>query len=115
MRRAGRHEVSDVGSSVVMASHSTAIELSEPVPAEVAAGTDLVLKVKLICAAGCDLHSLPLTVRRPDDAAATSTTFHINDSGEIALKVLPTVGPQGFTIAFGPHEAAGVRYEPCSL
>jgi len=96
-----------------MASHSTAIELSEPVPAEVAAGTDLVLKIKLVCAAGCDLHSLPLTITGPDHEASASC--HINDNGEIALKVLPRVGPQSFTIAFGPHEAAGIRHEPCSL
>ena len=95
-----------------MATHSTTIELSEPAPADVAAGTDLVLKLKLTCAAGCDLHSLPLMVEGPGDEAGASR--HINDNGEIALKVLPEVGPQSFTIAFGPHEAAGVRHEPCS-
>jgi hypothetical protein len=93
--------------------HSTTIELSEPVPAEVAAGTELVLKIKLTCAAGCDLHSLPLMITGPDDEAGASC--HINDNGEIAIKVLPKVGPQSFTIAFGPHEAAGIRHEPCSL
>ena len=96
-----------------MATHSTAIELSEPVPAEVAAGTELVLKLKLTCAAGCDLHSLPLTITGPDHEAGASC--HINDNGEIAIKVLPRVGPQSFTISFGPHEAAGIRHEPCSL
>ena len=95
--------------------HSTAIELSEPAPAEVAAGTELVLKLKLTCAAGCDLHSLPLTIKGPDDTAAAGATCHVNDRGEIALKVLPKVGLQSFTIAFGPHEAAEIRHEPCSL
>jgi len=100
---------------VVTATHSTAIELSEPAPAEVTAGTDLVLKIKLTCAAGCDLHSLPLTIKRADDTTATGATCHINDGGEIALEVLPKVGPQSFTIEFGPHEATDVRHESCSL
>jgi hypothetical protein len=100
---------------MVTVTHSTAIELSEPAPAEVAAGTDLVLKVKLSCAAGCDLHSLPLTIKGPDDAAPTGATCHINDNGEIALEVLPKVGPQSFTVEFGPHEATDLRHEPCSL
>jgi hypothetical protein len=93
--------------------HSTAIELSEPAPAEVAAGSELMLKIKLTCAAGCDLHSLPLAIKGLDDNAATSC--HINDSGEVALRIPPRVGAQSFTIAFGPHEAADIRHEPCAL
>jgi hypothetical protein len=93
--------------------HSTAIKLSEPAPAEVAAGTELMLKIKLTCAADCDLHSLPLTIKGPDDTVAAAG--HINDSGEVALRIPPKVGPQSFTIAFGPHEAADIRHEPCAL
>jgi len=92
--------------------HSTTIELSEPAPAEVAAGVELVLKVGVTCTAGCDLHGLPLTIKSPD---ATDTTCYLNDSGEIALKVPPNVGPQSFTITFGPHEAPDVRHELSSL
>src|SRR3954463_13583226 len=94
-------------------SHSTAIALSEPAPAEVAAGTELMLKIDLTCVAGCDLHSLPLTIKAPDDAAASA--YRINDSGEVALRIPPKVGAQSFTIAFGPHEAADIRHEPCAL
>src|SRR5215475_12329678 len=115
MRRAVRRDSVDAGSSVVMAAHihSTAIELSEPVPAEVAAGTKLMLKIKLTCAADCDLHNLPLTIKGPDDTAAAAG--HINDSGEVALRIPPRIGAQSFTIAFGPHEAADIRHEPCAL
>jgi hypothetical protein len=94
-------------------SHSTAIELSEPAPAEVAAGTELTLKIKLACEAGCDLHSLPITIKGPDDAAATDC--HINDSGEVALRIPSRIGAQSFTIAFGPHEAADICHEPCAI
>jgi hypothetical protein len=105
-----------MGLSVVTAidTHSTAIELCEPAPAEIAAGTELVLKVRVTCAAGCDLHGLPLTIKGPDNIA-TGATFPVTDGDEIALKVLPKLGPQSFTIAFGPHEAADIRHEPCSL
>ena len=93
--------------------HSTAIELSEPAPAEVAAGSELMLKIKLTCAAGCDLHNLPLTITSPDDTAPTAG--HINDSGEVTLSIPPKVGPQSFTIAFGPQETDHIRHEPCAL
>ena len=93
--------------------HSTAIELSEPAPAEVAAGSELMLKIKLTCAADCDLHNLPLTIKGPDDAAPTAG--HINDSGEVTLSIPPRVGPQSFTLAFGPHETDDIRHAPCAL
>ncbi len=93
--------------------HSTAIELSEPAPAEVAAGSELMLKIKLTCAADCDLHNLPLTITSPDDTAPA--VRHINDSGAVTLRIPPKVGPQSFTIAFGPHEADDIRHEPCAL
>src|SRR5262249_59130188 len=107
--------VGHLGSSVVKATHSTAIGLTGPAPADVAAGAEFAVKVKLTCSAGCDLHSLPLTIKGPDDTAPTGTTCHINDNGEIALKVPPRVGPQSFTIAFEPHEAVDIRHEPFSV
>src|SRR5438874_1664429 len=115
MRRAARRDGVYFGSVAVMATHihSTAIELSEPAPADVAAGTELMLKIKLTCAEDCDLHSLPLTIKGPDDTVAAAS--HINDSGELALRILPKVGPQSFTIAFGPHEAADIHHEPCAF
>ena len=93
--------------------HSTAIELSEPAPAEVSAGSEIVLKIKLTCAADCDLHNLPLTITSPDDTAPMAG--HINDSGEVTLRIPPKVGPQSFTIAFGPHETDDIHHEPCAL
>jgi hypothetical protein len=50
--------------------HSTALALSEAAPAEVAAGSELMLKIELTCAADCDLQRLPLTIKGPDDTAA---------------------------------------------
>jgi len=99
--------------------HSTAIELSQPVPAEVAAGTDVALKVKVTCSRGCDLRGLPMTIKGPDDAVATGTLATCdagaNESGEIALKTPSKVGPQAWTIGFEPHEANGIHHDGCSL
>src|SRR3954470_14271982 len=115
MQRAAQREGVHAGSSVVMAAHthSTAIELREAAPAEVTAGSELMLKIKLTCAADCDLHSLPLTIKGPGDTAAEAG--QINDSGEVALRIPPKLGPQSFTIAFGPHESDDIRHEPCAL
>jgi len=99
--------------------HSTAIELTEPAPAEVAAGADLALKVRLTCAAGCDLRGLPVTITAPDrsvTAGSLATCENgVNESGEIALKVPPQLGPQTWTIGFGPHDAEGVHHDACTL
>jgi len=104
--------------------HSTAIALSEPAPADVAAGAAVAVKVKVTCSAGCDLRGLPLTITGPDDAATDDVTTAnalatresgSNESSEIALKAPLKVGPQTWTIAFGPHEAGGIRHDECAL
>ena len=100
-------------------SHSTAIALSEPAPAEITAGSDVTVKVTVTCSAGCDLCGLPLTVRGPgdDESECTLATCDSgsNESAEITLKAPHKVGPQTWRIAFGPHEADGIRHDGCSL
>ena len=49
-----------------MQTHSTNVALCEPAPAEVAVGSPLVLKIKVLCPAGCDLRATPLEVTAPD-------------------------------------------------
>jgi hypothetical protein len=100
-------------------SHSTAIALVEPAPAEVTAGSDVSVKVMVTCAAGCDLGGLPLTIRAPGDDAnecvLAADDSGSNESAEITLKAPGQVGPQTWRIAFGPHETDGIRHEECSL
>ncbi len=99
--------------------HATTIELGEPLPAEVAVGSDLVLKVKVSCSAGCDLRNLPLKVAAPEGVAATGALVtcnaSVNESGDIAVKAPIRVGEQAWTIVFEVHEAGGIRHEECSL
>ena len=46
--------------------HATTIEVIEPAPPEVAAGVEIVLKVKVSCAAGCDLGGMPVKITAAD-------------------------------------------------
>jgi hypothetical protein len=113
--------------------HSTHVELAEPAPAELAVGSDFVLKLKVSCAAGCDLRSMPVTVGGPDgltvtvepelasgdttledstreDAAAQDITVR-----DIALKAPQQVGEHVWSVRFPPQESAGIAHEECTL
>ena len=100
-------------------SHSTAIALSEPAPAEITAGSDVTVKVTVTCSAGCDLCGLPFTILGPgdDESACTLATCDSgsNESAEITLTAPCQTGPQTWRIAFAPHEADGIRHDGCSL
>jgi hypothetical protein len=100
-------------------SHSTAIALIEPAPAEVAAGADVTVKVTVTCSAGCDLCGLPLTVHGPGDDESECTLAICdsgsNESAEITLKAPRQIGPQTWRVVFAPHEADGIRHGGCSL
>ena len=99
--------------------HTTVMELSEPVPAELAVGTDFVLKVKVTCSAGCDLRGKPVKITTPEGELATCAlaTFdaEVNETAEIAVKAPQQVGEQTWTLMFEEHKTATIRHAPCSL
>jgi hypothetical protein len=99
--------------------HSTAIELSEAVPGEVAVGADIVLRPKVSCSAGCDLRGLPVKVDGPDGlmVAGALTTFEVpvNESEGIAVKTPLRVGEHTWTIVFEPQENGDIGHAGCSL
>jgi hypothetical protein len=108
--------------------HSTHVEVAEPVPPELAVGSELVLKLKVSCPAGCDLSGTPVTVAGPDgqvvivepDARPGDATL---DDGmlvditvrHITLKAPQQVGEHVWNVHFPPHESAGVLHEECTL
>jgi hypothetical protein len=98
--------------------HSTTIELSTPVPAEVAVGAGLVVRVKVSCSAGCDLRGKPVKIVAPDGVVATAVlaTYddEANESEDIAIKAPLQVGAHAWTVVFEDQEAADVRHEDCS-
>jgi hypothetical protein len=104
--------------------HSTNVELGEPVPTELAVGSDLVLKVKLSCPAGCDLSRTPVTVTGPDGQVAMIEARADSGQGgqtgdatlrDVTLKAPQQVGEHAWAVRFGPHEGDGVRHEECTL
>jgi uncharacterized membrane protein len=100
--------------------HATAIELSEPAPAELTVGSDFVLQVKVSCPAGCDLGGLPVTVTGPDGLAATIEPRADQAPApeaprDITLKAPAQAGKHAWSIRFPPHESGGIRHEECSL
>ncbi|HEY6257644.1 MAG TPA: carboxypeptidase-like regulatory domain-containing protein [Xanthobacteraceae bacterium] len=97
--------------------HSIDVELCEPVPAEVPVGADLVLKLRVSCPAGCDLSGLAAKVTGPGEQAVTIAPGEAADDAplEIALKTPQQVGEHAWSIAFPPHESAGVLHEGCTL
>jgi hypothetical protein len=95
--------------------HATTIELSEPLPAEAAVGSDLTLKAKVSCSAGCDLRGLTVKVAGPDGVVATGTVASVDESRDIGVKAPTRVGDHAWTVVFEPHEAGGIRHEGSSL
>jgi len=99
--------------------HLTTIEVGEPVPSELAVGADIILKLKVSCAAGCDMRGVPVEVTAPDGEVMTSelASFdaRINETGEIALKAPLWVGEHVWSVSFPPHESEGGVHEQKTL
>jgi hypothetical protein len=102
--------------------HSTTIELCEPVPPELPVGSEFLLQVKLACPAGCDLSGLPLMVSGPDGQVTTIEPRSDQERApeeavlrDITLKAPPRVGQHVWSIRFPAHESGGVRHAECAL
>lgn len=98
-----------------MALHQTNVEMSQSVPAEIAAGTDVTVRVKVSCPEGCDLRGLPVRVMRAGTLICTSElAIHqgtINETENFAVKVPPQVGEHDWTVFFSRHEIEGNVHE----
>jgi uncharacterized membrane protein len=110
-----------------MQTHSTRVELSEPLQPELAVGSDFVVKVRVWCPAGCDVSRIPIAVDGPDGLAVTIAPRSDHDPAEagvapgddnlrdLALKAPAQVGEHVWTVRFPPHESDGVRHAECAL
>src|SRR5262249_11991495 len=88
--------------------HATTIELAGPVPPDVAAGADFVVKVKVSCASGCELDGMPVTVTAADGAVVASALGR--ETADITLKAPGRTGEASWNVACGPYESAGVLH-----
>jgi hypothetical protein len=100
--------------------HAAVIELWEPMPAEVAAGADTIVKVKLACPAGCDLSGVPVMVTAPDGATMSiaNNTLPIDDGADIrsiALTAPRQLGDHTWRLATAAQEVAGVSHAAGTL
>jgi len=99
--------------------HTTTIALSEPLPAEVTIGADVVLRAKVSCSTGCDLCGSMVKVEAHDSVAATGALAAfdagVNESEAISLKAPPRVGQHCWTIVFEPQEGGDIDHARCAL
>ena len=101
-------------------SHPTSVALSRPSPAEIDAGTDVVLKVKVSCPYGCDLRERVINVMTLDGAVVGGTRLaefaeHVNETAEFAFRAPDEVGEHAWTVVFPKSEAEGLVHEEGSL
>jgi hypothetical protein len=99
------------------ATHATAIELAEPPPSEVPVGAAITLRLKVACAAGCDLHGVPLAVTTADGAAITGEACdaEADETSEVTFRAPLRPGDHALSIVLPPHEHDGIVHEASAL
>ena len=100
--------------------HPTRLALSRPPAAEVDAGTNIVLKVKVSCPHGCDLRGRVINVMAPDGVVVAASGLadfadHANETTEFTFKAPDAVGEYRWTLVFPTHEAQGLVHDEGSL
>jgi hypothetical protein len=99
-----------------MSPHHLQLELCEPLPAEIDAGTPLELTVKASCPFGCDLTGCPATIFEADRIISTTAVAQQEEGGyEVAfvgIEAPKDVGEHTWNIVIGDAEQA-VHDEAC--
>jgi hypothetical protein len=100
--------------------HPTSVALSRPPAAEVDAGTDIVLKVKVSCPSGCDLRERVINVMTRDGVVVRGSRLaefadNVNETTEFAFIAPGEVGEYSWTVVFPKQEAEGLVHEEGSL
>ena len=100
-----------------MTSHAVTIALCEPLPQDVAVGSNVRTRVAVSCAAGCDLGDLTLTVTAPDG----TTTYALGpreDAGhvtDIIITAPAAVGEHRLHVATPAHAVGDVVHTDATL
>jgi len=102
-----------------VAAHRTNVELSQPIPLEIDAGAEIILKVKVSCPEGCDLRGMPVSVMAAEEIIGASelATFDeaVNETEAFALKAPGQTGEHAWTVLFPAHEIEGALHQESSL
>jgi hypothetical protein len=100
--------------------HLTSVALSRAPAAEIDAGAEIVVKVRVSCPHGCDLRERVINVMAPDGAVVGESRLaefadHLNETAEFAFIAPDQVGDHSWTVVFPKQEAEGLVHEEGSL
>jgi hypothetical protein len=100
--------------------HPTSLALGRPPAAEIDAGTDIVLTVKVSCPYGCDLRERVINVMAPDGVVVGGSRLaefadNVNETTEFAFMAPCEVGEYSWTVVFPKQEVEGLVHEEGSL
>jgi hypothetical protein len=97
--------------------HATVMAAEEP--AEVAAGAEFVLTVRVSCPDGCDLSSLPIEVLTPDNVTLTVKPDLVDAAAgathRVALKAPLQAGQHVWYVSCAAHASGGRRHDATQL
>src|SRR5262245_5936118 len=101
-------------------SHPTTVALIRPPTAEVDAGTEIVLRVKVSCPHGCDLRDRVIDIIAPDGVVVGTSRLaefvdNANETTEFVFMAPDEVGEYSWTVAFPKEESDGVVHAEGSL
>ena len=102
------------------AAHPTMVAFGRPPAAEVDAGTDILLKVKVSCPYGCDLRERIVHVIAPDGAIVGESRLvefaeRVNETAEFSCKAPDEVGEYAWTVVFAQDDAEDLVHEQGTL
>jgi len=100
--------------------HPTRVTMSRAPAAEVDAGTDIIVKVKVSCPHGCDLRERVINIMAPDGVVVISSPLvefvhNVNETTEFAFKAPDEVDEYSWTVVFPKEQADGLAHEEGSL
>jgi hypothetical protein len=102
-----------------MMTHTTTVEVIRSVPGEVEAGTEITLRVRVSCAAGCDLRGAPITVLAGEEiliaTGLSSCDGAANETEDLCLKAPAEVGEHVWTVVFRRYERESVAHDESCL
>lgn len=89
-------------------SHPITVALGRPTAAEVDAGTEIVLTVKVSCPHGCDLRDRMIDIIAPDGVVVGSSRLaefadNVNETREFSFRAPDEVGEYSWNVVFEKH------------
>ncbi len=102
-----------------MTPHITALEVTQAIPAEVEAGAEVIVLVRVSCASGCPLTGAPVNLIAPDGGGVAHASIGASDATEetqLVATVPNQVGAFVWSVVLPRHETeAGVHEESAPL